>query len=480
VTVRGRVASALKWATVGQAFQRLFSWAVTLIVIRLLSPEDYGLMAISVVLINIAGILDDLGLNAALIQKRQLEAHVAPKIYAAVLLTSVLALLLVQAAAAPFAEFYDDHRIEPIARVLSFTLVLGAISSVPTALLLREIEFRTISLLEVGRTLLSSLLVLWLAWTGWGVWALVYGSLASSCLQALGILAITKFSLRPDFRIAGMGRELRFGTLVMATGFVSALNQNISTLLIGRLLGITPLGFFQVASDVAKMPVRALLRPAARVSFPTVARLQDDLARVGHFYLRMTGSLLLVLLPVCWGLAALSEEFVALVLGAKWTNAAPVLAVISLFVPLRVITRLMQSALDGIGRPEVGLLNLLTISLCVVPAIVIGVRWGIIGVAIAWCAGQFLALLVNIWRSLPALALSWRLLFGAVGPGILSAVLMYAGVWLVRPLLAETLSLPVLTGVLVSVGMLAYVSATLLLNRRVAMDAVRWMRSQTT
>jgi O-antigen/teichoic acid export membrane protein len=194
----------------------------------------------------------------------------------------------------------------------------------------------------------------------------------------------------------------------------------------------------------------------------------------------MTGSLLLVLLPVCWGLAALSEEFVALVLGAKWTNAAPVLAVISLFVPLRVITRLMQSALDGIGRPEVGLLNLLTISLCVVPAIVIGVRWGIIGVAIAWCAGQFLALLVNIWRSLPALALSWRLLFGAVGPGILSAVLMYAGVWLVRPLLAETLSLPVLTGVLVSVGMLAYVSATLLLNRRVAMDAVRWMRSQTT
>jgi O-antigen/teichoic acid export membrane protein len=249
--------------------------------------------------------------------------------------------------------------------------------------------------------------------------------------------------------------------------------------LIGRLLGMTPLGFFQVANDVAKMPVRALLRPAARVSFPTVARLQDDLSRVSDFYLRITANLLLVLLPTCWGLAVLSEEFVALVLGTKWANAAPVFAAISLFAPLRVITRLMQSALDGVGRPELGLLNMLTITLCVVPAIVIGVRWGIVGVAIAWCAGQLLALLVNLWRSLPALALPWRALCSAVMPGISSASLMCAALWLARLLLAEMLPLPILTGVLVSVGVLAYIGATLLLNRRVAMDVVRWMRSQT-
>jgi len=476
--MRGRVVSALKWTVLAPAFPRLFSWAVTLIVIRLLSPEDYGLMAISVVLINVAGILDDLGLNAALIQKHQLDAQDAPKIYGAVLLMSVLALLLVQAAAAPFADFYHDQRIEPITRVVSLTLVLGAVSSVPTALLRREIEYRAISLLAVGETLLSSLLVLSLAWAGWGVWALVCGSLSSSCVRALGILAITKFSLRPDLRIAGIGRELRFGTFVMATGFVSALNQNISTLLIGRLLGIAPLGLFEVANNIAKMPVRALLRPAAKISFSAMARLQDDLARVGRFYLRMTASLLLVLLPVCWGLAVLSEEFVTLVLGAKWTNAAPVVAVIALFVPLRVITRLMQSALDGVGRPEVGLLNLLTISFCVVPAILVGVRWGISGVAITWCAGQLLALLVNLWRSLPALSLPWSSLIGAIGPGISSATLMYAGVWLARRSLAETLSLPLLTGVLVIVGVLAYVGATLLLNRRVAMDTVRWIRSR--
>ena len=113
-------------------------------------------------------------------------------------------------------------------------------------------------------------------------------------------------------------------------------------------------GLFQVADGIAKIPVRALLRPAAQISFPAVARLQDDPARVGRFYLRMTASLLLVLLPVCWGLAVLSEEFITLVLSAKWANAAPVVAVIALFVPLRVITWLMQSALDGVGRPEVG------------------------------------------------------------------------------------------------------------------------------
>ncbi len=475
----GRVSSALKWATLAQALERVVSWTVTLIVIRLLSPEDYGLMAISVVLINIAGLLDDLGLNAALIQKRRLQAHVAPRIYGAVLLTSLVALGVVQVTAAPFADFYEDNRIEPIARVLSFTLVLGAAASVPTALLLRDIEFRTISLLEIGRTVLSSLLVLWLAWTGWGVWALVYGSVTSSLLRALGIVSVTRFALRPDFRVAGMRSELRFGALVMAKGFVSALNRNVGPLLIGRLLGIAPLGVFQIANDVPKMPVRALLRPAARVSFPTVSRLQDDLASVRRFYLRITSSLLFVLLPACWGLAVVANEFVILVLGAKWAAAAPVLTIISLFIPLRAITRPLQSALDGIGRPDVGLANLLTISVCIVPAIIAGARWGLLGVAIGWSSGQLLAMLLNLRRSLPILGLGWPTLVGAVGPGLAAAALMSSGVWLARSMLDTSWPLPMQTGFLVTLGIVLYIAGTLLLNRQVAAEAVMWMRSRT-
>jgi O-antigen/teichoic acid export membrane protein len=117
--VLDRIVTALRWATLGHAVQRIFSWIATLIVIRLLSPDDYGLMAISMVLITIAGILNDLGLNAALIQKDRPEPHVAPRIYGAVLLLGGLAFVIVQAAAAPFAAFYDNPHIDPIARNLS-------------------------------------------------------------------------------------------------------------------------------------------------------------------------------------------------------------------------------------------------------------------------------------------------------------------------------------------------------------------------
>ena len=474
-----RVAAALRWATLGQATQRIFSWAVTLIVIRLLSPDDYGLMAISMVLINIAGILDDLGLNAALIQRDHLEPHVAPKIYGAVLLLSLLALLIVQAVAAPFAAFYENPQIESITRVMSALLVLGAVSSVPTALLLREIEFRAISLLEIARTVFSSLLVLFLAWTGWGVWALVYGALAGRTLSAIGILVITRFSLRPNFRVVGMQRELKFGGLVMSNGLVSMINQNIPALLLGRLLGISPLGVFQVAGDVAKLPVRALLRPVARVSFPAMARLQDNLERVSDFYLRITAALLFILLPVCWGLAVISEEFVPLVLGAKWEAAAPVLTAISLFVPLRVLTRLMQSALEGVGRPEIALRNMFTITICVVPAMFVGVRWGIVGAAIAWSTAQFFSLLINLNRSLPVINLAWTSLLSRIGPGLVCAATMYIGVTFARSLLPDALSLLAVTGVLIGSGVVIYAGATLLINRQVVLDALRLVRTRS-
>ena len=474
-----RIVTALRWATLGHAVQRIFSWIVTLIVIRLLSPDDYGLMAISMVLITIAGILNDLGLNAALIQKDRPEPHVAPRIYGAVLLLGGLAFVIVQAVAAPFAAFYDNPHIDSIARILSVLPVLGAVSSVPTALLLRDIEFRAISLLEVARTVFASLLVLFLAWTGWGVWALVYGSIAGGAISAIGILVITRFSLRPSFQVLGISRELRFGGFIMANGLLSAINQNIASLLIGRLLGISSLGLFQVATDVAKMPVRALLRPVARVSFPAVARLQGDLERVSDFYLHMTATLLLVLLPVCWGLAAIAEEFVALVLGTKWEDAAPVITAVSLFVPLRILNRLMQSALDGVGRPEISLRNTLTILLCVVPAIIIGVRWGIVGAAVAWSVSQLLALLINLYRSLPSVEISWGTLLGRIGPGILSAASMFVAVPLIRNLLPDELSLLAVTVLLIGSGVLIYAAATLLVNRKAMLDALRWIQTRS-
>jgi O-antigen/teichoic acid export membrane protein len=276
-----------------------------------------------------------------------------------------------------------------------------------------------------------------------------------------------------------MRRELRFGGFVMSNGLVSMMNQNIPPLLIGRLLGISPLGLFQVANDVAKLPVRALLQPVARVSFPAMARLQGDLGRVSDFYLRITATLLFILLPVCWGLAVIAEEFVALVLGTKWEGAGPVLTAVSLFVPLRVLTRLMQSALEGIGRPEIALRNMLTITVCLVPAIVVGIRWGIVGAAIGWSVAQLPALCINLHRSLPVINISWGELLRRIGPGIVAAAAMYSGVWLARILLTDELPLLPATSILVGSGMLIYAGMTMLINRQVVKDALQWVRTRS-
>jgi Na+-driven multidrug efflux pump len=148
-------------------------------------------------------------------------------------------------------------------------------------------------------------------------------------------------------------------------------------------------------------------------------------------------------------------------------------------VPVRILNRLMQSALDGVGRPEISLRNPLTILLCVVPEIIIGVRWGIVGAAVAWSVSQLLALLINLYRSLPSVEISWGTLLGRIGPGILSAASMFVAVPLIRNLLPDVLSLLAVTVLLIGSGVLIYAAATLLVNRKAMLDALRWIQTRS-
>ncbi len=476
MSLRSRAIIALKWSAGSQFLAKAITWAITLYVIRILSPADYGLMALAVVLTNFVGLFNDLGLNAALIQRRELGQAIVAKIYGAILCSSALLFLVLQFSASPFADFYGHEALEDVIRVLSLQLLIGAFASVPTALLLRDIDFRAMSIVELIRSVGASLIVLAFALNGWGVWALVVGSIAGTVFHAGGILAVTKFAHRPSFNFTGLASELRFGARMVAKGIVSFFNRQIDVVLVGRLLGVEVLGAYSVAADLAKTPTRIFLRPVSRVSFPTTARMQDEPERVRSMYLSMASASSLIFFPLLWGGAVLADDLVRFVLGMKWTATVPVIQIVCLIIPLRVLSRLVQPVLDGMGRPDIGLRNLFTTGACLPPAIVLGATWGLTGVASGWVLAHLISTVVNLRRSLPLLRVTGRALVSTVLPPALCAAAMCALVFVAGATVAIELPQSTRLIALVGAGVGSYGALVLLFNRSAALTALNMLK----
>lgn len=473
ISLRRRVLSAIRWTAGAQLAGKALRGVITLYVIRILEPADYGLVATAVVVTELAAVFANLGLNVALIQNQRLDEVIISKIFGAVLVSSAVLFAIVQALAAPYAAFYSRAGLEDVVRVAAFVLPIGAVGAVPAALLTRDLEFRPTAALEFVGAATSSLLILTLALAGWGVWALVAGLLFSALVHALGMLAVTRFRIRPQFDFSGISKELRFGATMVAKSIVSTLAQKIDVVVGGRMMGVDLVGAYSVGGDLAKTPSRALLRPITQVTFPATARLQAHREGIRQMFLAGSTAVLFVLLPLSWGLSAIADELIALLLGAKWAAAAPALVVLGLAVPLRSTARLLQTTLDGIGRADIALKNLITTALCLPPVLVVGATWGVLGLSVGWAVAHLLAMIANMRRSLDLVGVTRAELARSLAPVLASAAVMYGAVLSLKSILPPDLPLALRLALLVVAGAAAYAAASFLLNRRVLVSTVR-------
>lgn len=476
VSIRDRAISSLRWATASQALAKLATWVITIYVIRLLEPADYGLMALAMAAIEIASMLGGLGLNAAVVQRHRHDEAVTSKLFGLVILSNLSMFALIQVGAGVYAMLYDEPAIADILRVVAFGLLLRAAGSMPQALLMRRVEFKALALVNLGGRILAALTVLTMAMNGHGVWSLVAGYLAGSLVSAAAIIVLTRFRLRPSFNVTGIATELRFGFNMVGKSLVSFLNRRIDVLLIGRLAGAEALGSYAVAADVARMPVRLLMPPVVSVTFPTMARLQDDVARVSKLFVRMIAAVTFLLLPLLLGAALVAEPLIELVLGAKWLTAAPILTILALVMPIRAPFRLLQSTLDGLGRADVGLRNLLTVLVCLPVGLGLGSSGGLTGIATGWALAHVVALVVNLRRSLPVIAVEPIALARALLPTAAACAAMACGVLVLDGVLPlEILGWQRLLA-LVGTGAAIYMLVSLAINRAVMAELIRLLR----
>lgn len=481
MSLRAQALSGFRWSASARLASQLITWAITLVVIRLLTPADYGLLAMATVFVAFLAMFSEFGLGAAVTQQADVDERLLRRVFGVILVIHFSLAALLALAAPLMGTFFAEPRVVPVIRVLSLQFVVAAFAVIPDAQLQRRMEFRNRSLLDLSGAIVASFTTLAMALAGAGVWALVAGSMLGLTWKTIGINWFAPFLHWPAFSVKGMRSLLRFGGHITAAQVFWMFFSQVDILICAKWLGNEVLGFYSVAMHLASLPNQKISGLVNQVAFPAFSRMQHDHHKVGTNVLLGARILSFFAFPVLWGMSSIAPEIVEVILGAKWTPSAVPLQVLALIIPLRMVGNFVQVAIQGIGRSDIVLRNAIWASMIAPPVFFIGVNWwGLLGLSLACLVVSPLASLQGMMRGLPALGLRLGQIAAAMMPAAGAGLIMYGAVTATRHMFAVGQGGPLRLCVLVGVGALAYCAVSFGLNRKGTREVLDMMQSIAT
>jgi O-antigen/teichoic acid export membrane protein len=434
-----RVRAAVIWRSGSQIAAQLVQWAATFLVIRILQPTDYGLYAMTGVVLAFLSLLNGYSLASGFIRQPAVTRDETRQLFGMLILLNA-GLAAVQVAAAPLvAAWYGQPAVATMLRVQALLYLTTPFIALPYALLAREMEFAHQARVNVVAALAGAGAALGGAWAGWGVWTLVWAPFALFTVRAVGMmLAAREAWVLPSFRFRGAGSIARFGGVAAAGQFFWWAQAQADVLIAGHALPAHAVGLYTTALFLAQIFQNKVVPPLNEVAFSAYARLQEADGAVGAAFLRSAGAIMAAALPVYLGIAATAEPLTAVMLGPQWAGAAPIVRLLAVAMPFMTLYVLMPPVTDAIGRPGIGVRASMVGAALLPVAYLVGVRWGAEGLAAAWLVTYPVMLVVLGRRVLPAIGVSAGALVRAVAPAAQAAVAMAAVVTLADRLLPDT------------------------------------------
>jgi O-antigen/teichoic acid export membrane protein len=389
--IEHQIGIGITWKLAGQIAIQVLRLLTVAILARLLTPHDYGAAAIAIALASFAPQLADMGIGSALVQAEAAPRAVRSTAFWASVASGAGLFLLMAAAAEPVAHFMGEPEVAGMVVAGGLTFAIYSVGSVSQAVYMREMRFRSTELRNWIALVTGGVVAIAAGAGGAGPWALA--------LQQIGLMATLVAALwfragwRPTLEFSRpVFRELASFAIRIAGGRWARLFELlVLTLLIGRLASVPDLGAWSFGMSMVILPLSLIAIPIAEVLFSAFSRLRDEPDRMRALWLESVGYLAAVLLPVLLGLMVVAPDLIPAVFGARWAVSVGVVQILSVYVLIRGLQSWGSVYMDAVGRPEVTFWTQLA-SLCLTPvAVVVGVHWGIEGVAACYVACQMIA-----------------------------------------------------------------------------------------
>ena len=450
-----QVKGAVLWRSGSQIVAQLLSWGSTLFVVRILDPSDYGMFAMTQVVLAFLTFLNGYGFASSLIRAERIEPYRLRQTFGLLLLLNG-GLALAQLAIAPLAAaHYHQPAVATLLRWQSLLYLSTPFVAIPEVLLIRRLQYRPLALVTIAATALGAATAISLALAGAGVWTLVVAPIVIFWARALGLVAVTRCWLVPSFDLKGTGAMVGFGAALLVNQGFWVIQSQADVFIAGRALDPHSLGLYAEALFLTQIFSSRFVPPLNEVAFPAYARLQQDPERLAASFLTAVRLIMAIALPLYFGLAVTAAPAVATLFGPKWLAMAPLVAILALAMPWMTLQILFAPALNALGKPQVTA----RISACgavLMPAtFLVAVRFGATGMAWGWTVAFPLLAAVTWLQARRHVGVTLAGLVDAVTPSLLAAAGMVAMVWALRALLPP-LPAPALFALLASAGAAAY------------------------
>ncbi len=466
--------SNARWVGTIQAARVGVQLLSLLVLSRLLSPADFGLIAMSFAITNFAMLVRDLGTGAAIVQNATLDPKSTLTAHWSNCFIGLGLGILLLAVSMPVARFFQTPDVQPLLQLLALTFPILGCTTVHQALLERSSRFALLARIEITSIALGFIVALSAALYGLGAYSFVLQSLTVAIASAIHLWIVSE--LRPAwFWGRTEAKSLwRFSGHLLGFNVVNYFARNADAVIIGRALGATTLGPYSVAYRLMLFPLQNLTYVAARALLPVMSRSQEAVPKLGQMYLRTLSVIAFFTAPLMAGLFVLRENFVHVVLGDGWALVAIITAWLAPVGFIQSLVSVGGTVFTALGRTDVLFrLGLFSTALHVT-AFLIGVRWGITGVAAAYLVASSINALACFQVTLRLLQQSAFSLFAAVAPAIARALVMGVAIYFAQHELAEhslpkTLELAVLSGT----GALLYLALARIQARPSDRDVLR-------
>jgi O-antigen/teichoic acid export membrane protein len=450
-----QVKGAVIWRTGSQLAGQLVAWASTFLVIRLLSPADYGLVAMTGVVLAFLNLFNGWGFASALVRDRDLDERRIRQAFGLLLLLNG-ALAAAQFALAPLAAaYFRQPMVAELLRVQALFYIANPFTAVGSALMSRRMDFRRQGQINLAAAALSALAALASALAGLGVWTLVIAPGTLWLAQAVGFAFAARLWIRPLFALRGAGAMARFGGAMILVQLCWFVQSQADIFIGGRLLDAHALGLYTTALFLTQILAAKFVPPLNEVAFAAYSRLQGEDGALAGAFVKAVRLVMLAALPFYLGLAVTAEPLVRTVLGEQWLGEVELVPVLACAMPLMTLQILFAPATNALGRPALAVRTGLIGALIMPAAFAVGIGWGAIGLAWAWLGGVSALLAATVSMSLPAIGASRAALASAIAPGLAAALAMAAAVALADRML-PTLGAAARLALLVPFGVAVY------------------------
>jgi teichuronic acid exporter len=451
-----RVLSSLFWKFMERGGTQGIQFIVQIILARLLLPEDYGIIALVVIFTSIAGVFVQSGLNTALVQKKDTdEVDFSSVFYLSLFIACLIYLILFFIA--PFiAVFYGEPQIIPVFRVLSIVLFFGAFNSIQNAVVSRNLQFKKLFFSSTGAILISGTIGIYMAYAGFGVWALVGQQISNQLFVTIIMWFTVKWRPHLLFSLRRVKSLFSYGWKILVSTLIDTVYQDLRSLIIGKMYNPAMLAFYNRGQQFPYFIVANINGSIQSVMLPVLASQQDNRPRVKDMMRRAIVTSSFAIFPMMVGLTVTAEPLVKLLLTDKWLPCVPFLQIFCVSYALWPIHTANLQAIKALGRSDIFLKLEVIKKIIGLSILAVTVFYGVYAIALGQVLSGIISSFINAYPNKELLNYSYKEQWNDIYPSLLLSLVMgvvvYSLKWLGLSVFL-TLIIQVCVGIILYIGM---------------------------